>query len=373
MAQRSKNLTPVVIDNGTGYSKFGFAGEDQPLSSIRTIVGLPKCQIGKKPRGLGFYAGSSVPPTEDVLRKRPVTHGVVTDWDVMEMLWHHIFYMEMKVAPEDQPVLITDSPSSPTTNREKAAELLFEAFGVPAMYVAHTSLLSLYSCGRINGLVIDAGAGLSCSSPIHEGYLLPHATYRLDIAGRVLTNHLMRLLAANGNFFTPNERKIVKDIKERCCYVSLHYENEMASTNAHYMVDYHLPDGQFITIGSERFRCPEAIFKPKLLGLDTPGLHILAYKSLGKVDPAYKADIMRSVVICGGSSMFQGFPERIQKELVNLCPSGSRLTVLTPPQRKNAAWRGGSIIASLKSFQSMWMQQKDYYEKGPVYVHRKCI
>ncbi|KAJ7097408.1 actin family [Mycena epipterygia] len=231
-------------------------------------------------------------------------------------------YVGCRRGPVEHPILLTEAPLNPKANREKMTQIMFETFNVPAFYVNIQAVLSLYASGRTTDIVLDSGDG--------RGY----------------------------PFATTAEREIVRDPDGRAVVCA---RDE----------SYELPDGQVIAIGNERFGAPEALFQPAFLGLEAVGVHETKFNSIFKCDLDIRRDLYGNVVLSGGTTMFPGIADRMQKELTALAPASMKIKIVALPERKYSVWIGGSILASLSTFQNLWVSKQEYDESGPGIVHRK--
>lgn len=370
----------VIIDIGSGYVKAGFAGEEGPSAVFPNVVGRPKApgiMVGSE-RESYFVGKEAEEKRESLILRHPVENGIVEDWDDFEKVLDHTFTNELQVNPEEHNVLITETSLNPRVNREKLTQLLFDTFNVPGLYVANTAVLSLYSAGKFSALVVEIGDGVAQIVPVYDGSVLPHGIQRINLAGRDLTDYLIKILSERGLHLTSGaEREIVKDIKEKLCYVALDFDNELdlSKTGSSKEASYEMPEGNVITIGSERFRTPEILFKPSLIGKEFGGIHEQVHQAIANSDVDVRKDLYQNIVLSGGSTLFAGFPERLTKEVQKLAHQAikSLVKVIAVPERKYCSWIGGSILSSTSTFSSMWITKEEYQDAGPSIVHQKCL
>ncbi|KAI4130271.1 MAG: hypothetical protein LQ338_001808 [Usnochroma carphineum] len=370
---------PIVLDNGSGTIRAGFAGEDLPKCYFPSYVGRPKhVRVLAGALEGNVFIGQRAQELRGLLKIRyPLEHGIVTDWDDMERIWQFVYTEELKTLSEEHPVLLTEPPLNPRTNRDTAAQLLFETFNVPALYTSIQAVLSLYASGRTTGVVLDAGDGVSHAVPVYEGFAMPNSIRRIDVAGRDVTEHMQLLFRKSGFVFhTSAEKEVVRAIKEQTCYVAPDPKKEEREWIQHNgrpdgkVVEHVLPDGHKIKIGSERWKAPEILFDPELIGLEYPGIHHIVVDSINRTDMDLRKSLFGNIVLSGGSTLCKGFGDRLLHEVQRLAVKDMRIKIFAPPERKYSTWIGGSILAGLSTFRKMWVNIDQWHE-DPDIIHKK--
>ncbi|KRX00350.1 hypothetical protein PPERSA_10849 [Pseudocohnilembus persalinus] len=340
----------IVIDNGSGFCKAGIAGDDAPRSQVPTVIGRPKqpgLMVGMDQKDT--YVGNEVESKHEVLNlSYPIDNGEIQNWDDMEKIWDHIFHHELHVNPEDHPVLLTEAPNNKKKNREQMIKLMFEKYNVNSFFLATQQVLALFATGNTTGIVVDSGYASTHTVPIYEGFALSHAIQKTPLAGRDLTDYLIKLYEEGGSkgddpqqrrkFSTMPEANWVNanDTKEKKCYIVSDYESEIKQQEGGGKEDvlHVLPDGNKIYMGTELFKCPEALFTPLKLGKDYQGIHESTFQSIMKCEVDIRKDLYGNIVLAGGTTMFKGLKDRLKKEVAALAPSTMLIDVKDPPERK---------------------------------------
>ena len=368
------DTAPVVIDSGSKELKAGFAGEDAPRSVIPSMIGTVQRHhnlIGILQRDT--YVGDEAQSKRGILRiSYPIEYGIVNNWDHMEKIWHHTFYNELRQAPEEHPVLLTDTALTPREHRKIMTQVMFETFDTPAMYISNKQVLTLYSSGNTTGLVVDSGVNSTLAVAIHKGHVLNSSVLRLNVGGNELTHYLIKLLSESGYSICCNsETEIFNDMKEKLGYACKVPEKETDTQVV--KKEYILPDNSTVALTNECFRCVEPIFQPSLIGSEEKSIQELINNSILKTDIDIHKTLYSNIVLTGGNTMFPGMAERLHTEVSRLAPNITNIKIVASPERKYSAWIGGSMLASMNWFEKLMISKMEYDEYGPQIVSRKCI
>ncbi|XP_004515316.1 actin-related protein 4 isoform X2 [Cicer arietinum] len=437
-------VSAIVIDLGSHTCKAGYAGEDAPKAVFPSVVGaidqmdVDESDDAEKNSGSGesknnnrnadgdkakgkrkLYVGSqSLGYRRDFMEVlSPLKDGIVADWDIVDSIWEHAFRECLLIDPKEHPMLLAEPSSNAQQQRERAAELMFEKYKAPALFLAKNAVLTSFASGRATSLVVDSGGGSTTVAPVHDGYVLQKAVATSPIGGEFLTDCLMKSLESKGIVMKPrysfrrkeirpgefqtvdldfpnttesyklySQRVIASDVKECVCRAPDTPYDESAYSNIP-MTPYELPDGQTIEIGSDRFKIPDVLFNPSLAqtipGMESfaeiapsvRGLPQMVIESINKCDVDIRRELFSSILLAGGTASMQQLKERLEKDLLEESPQAARVKVLASgnaTERRFSVWIGGSILASLGSFQQMWFSRSEYEEHGASYIQRKC-
>jgi len=372
----------VVCDNGTGFVKCGFAGDNFPTAVFPAMVGRP---ILRYEESIGDVQLQDIMVGDECAKLRhaleityPLANGVIRSWEDMYHLWDYT-WDKLKVDPKECQIMLTEAPMNPVKNREKMIETMFEKYGFQGLYVSIQAVLTLYAQGLLTGVVVDSGDGVTHVVPVYDGYSLPHLVQRLDLAGRDITNLLIKLMLLRGYAFNRTaDFETVRQIKEKFCYVGydIQLEKKLALETTVLVESYTLPDGREIKIGAERFEAAEALFQPILADKEGKGMHELVFDTIQGADIDLRSEFYKHIVLSGGTTMYPGLPSRLEKEIKDLYLQkvlrgdesrlkNFKLKIEDPPRRKHMVFLGGAVLADImKDKEEFWMKKKDYDEVG---------
>lgn len=369
------NSPDLVIICNSDTLNGGFAGDDGPQATFPSVVGYPTSRgimVGMDPKDC-FAGEEAQAKRSNLVLRWPVERGIVSDWDALEQLLHHLFSRELQVAPEEHRILIADAPSSPPELREKMTALLFDTFQVRAVSMHMDAALCLAAEGIETGLVLYSEGQATHVVPVLKGKPIRSSIQSIPLGQQDLTNYMVQLLAElQLSLSSPAERETARDIVEKLCYVAEDFEAETQNFGGSSSIEktYDMPDGNLCSVGSQRFRCPEILFQPGLSGRDFPGIHALAAQVLLEAAPDLRQQLARNIILAGSNMMCPGIAERLKKELTQLLPSPIEIRVVTPPERKYSAWIGGSLRCRNPHFQDQWITPEEYQQSGPSAIGR---
>ena len=369
-----------VIDNGSGYMKAGFSGEESPKIMFPTMVGKTKVE--------GIYVGDE--KKESIIGSEaekkfgildisyPIQGGVVVNWDEMERIWANTFYTELKIAPEEHNLLLSESPFNSRKDREKTLEMMFETFNCASTYIVAQSVLAAYSVGKSTGISIDCGHTSLNFSPIYEGFLQRNCVHHIPIAGKDINDLLINLLMKNGQVIESKmQKQSIINAKELYCYFAQNFEQEEKDfdINEEEIKEWELPDKRKIKIGKERFQSTEVLFNPKKYGYNHPNFQELFKKTVKSIDTDLREIMLANIIFNGGTTLIKGFKTRVNQEIEEAGKDiPFKKKIHTYPEAQFMAWIGGSILSSLSNFENLWITKAEYKEEGKAtIVHKKCF
>jgi actin-related protein 2 len=265
---------------------------------------------------------------------------------------------------------------------------MFEKYNFQAVNVSVQAILALGSQGLTSGFVVDSGDGVTHLVPVTEGFVEPALVQRVNLAGRHVTEHLMKLLVGQGQPLNSSaDFETVREVKQKLCYVAYDPVAERRLARETTLVDrqYVLPDSRVMKVGSERFLAPEILFDPWLQGREQgEGLAELVFSTIRRSDMSVQKDYFAHVVLSGGTTMFPGFSSRLERDLRLLYlekvlqgdksrAAKFKCNVEDPPRRQHMVFQGASILADAYEQQPdtpWWISRREYQEAGPSVVNR---
>jgi len=396
-------LPAVVLDNGTGYTKMGYAGNSEPSYIVPTAIGANDT-VGKKSShpvpDLDFYVGDeAVENTATHGINYPIRHGLIDNWTHMEKVWQHCIFKYLRSEPEDHYFLLTEPPLNPPENREFTAEVMFETFNVPGLYIAVQAVLALAASWTskqvtnktLTGTVIDSGDGVTHVIPVAEGYVIGSSIKHIPLAGRTITQFIQQLHRERSENVPPAlSLDVAKRVKETYSYVCpdlvkeyRKYEQEPEKWFKTYEGHNPARNQNFTCdVGYERFLGPEIFFNPEIFSSDflTP-LPEVVDTCVQSTPIDCRRGLYKNVVLSGGSTMFKDFGRRLQRDLKNRVKDRQEkseaitggqhksrpveVKVISHSMQRYAVWFGGSILASTAEFYSVCHTKEQYDEHGP--------
>lgn len=414
----------VVFDIGSNTTRVGYAGEDSPKGEISSYIGVITDQdetmevddqkVLKPNQRRYHFDPQHLVPVANKEMINPVKDCLIEDWDIFEKLLNHVYSNHIRDKSEGHPVLMSEAPWNTKEKREKLTEILFEKYHIPAFFLCKNAVLSAFAHGRSTGLVLDSGATHTSAVPVHDGYVLQKGVVRSPVASDILTRQcsdiinewdvevqpqymiksksevkeeedpdyvLKDLPDLTDSYKEHMKRLLIQDFQKSILQVS-DSPYDKAELDTVPSVTYEFPNGYIRPVHVERFRISEGLFDTSHINTpqgveSTTSLaapHVIN-TSIGMCDIDIRPGLYNSVIVVGGTTLINGFVERLNRELLQKTPNNMRLKLVSNNQaseRRFSSWIGGSILGSLGSFQQMWVSKQEYEESGKVIVEKKC-
>eukprot|EP00298_Acanthocystis_sp_HF-20_P025249 c37085_g1_i1.p1 GENE.c37085_g1_i1~~c37085_g1_i1.p1 ORF type:complete len:454 (+),score=215.15 c37085_g1_i1:41-1402(+) len=446
-------VSAIVLDLGTHSIRGGFAGDDMPKAVIPSVVGVrPAVKnssiVGNSEKAIGentdvdmqdvsgqenvatekntnpklansdfdYFIGtqSLLFRRDNTDAKNVLSQGLVSDWDCFEQLISHTISTGLHSKSEEHPILMSEAAFTTKAQRQKVCEIIFEKFNTPAFFTSKTPVLTAFSSGKTNALILDCGASHIVASGVHDGFSLVKTIQKSELAGDRLDLLILQQLSELGYNVKPRysvqrkyvqeklqiidldfpvtnpsyreycQKEIARELKESVCSVR---DFADASTVVPSPELFDIPQGPISNFESERYRVGDVLFDTTLLtekekttmkiGSETALFNIsaLIYNCINETDVDLRRELFSNIILSGGTSLLPGLQSKVHDEITNRPAPGyskPKMSVGTPVERKFGAWIGGSILGSLGSFHQLWISKSEYEEQGSKVIEKKC-
>ena len=399
-------VSSLVFDLGTFNHRIGYSGEDSPKIAYQPLIGEDNEKLYFNEYGLRYIN----PKTK--VKTFMKQDGTIGDFDLFEKNINFLLEDVLSLNLSEHPLLFSEPSLHNKTNRIKLTEFMFEKYKIPAIYISKSAVLSGFSCGRSTCLVFDSGHNTTYAVPVSEGYALQKCLIKSNIAGDWVSEQVEKNLEKKGininpfykfkvkkegDKFKPEyikdditfdksyetfwKKEIIRDIKETCLITNdepLKYDaekDEFIPTSVNQELTYDLPDKKTINLSQDRNLIIERVFNPVKEYPDFLGYHQMVNNAISQADLEIKKELYSNIFLCGGNTLFTGFPERFQKQITNTNKQTFKIKIITHPsntERKFSSWIGGSILSSLGTFHQLWLSLAEFEEHGASIIERKC-
>ena len=407
VAPHADEITSVVIENGSSWTRVGYSGEGLPRHTFPTRYG--------KDKDNNYYIGNE--SVHDYLPGKeiysPLVDGIVQDWDAITRIWKYAYEVELQSDPSEAPLATVEQPWNPISNKVKAAEIAFEDLQVPLFSLIKSPLCAAYNSELPTALIVDIGSAVSSVTPVVDGNILIKNALHTRFAGDFTTYHIMNFLQSrnipvNPTYLVKNKvplepntigepenlydlkdvtesfnafqtERVIEEFKETTSFVS-DTPFSQSSVMGRLTRPFEFPDGYNLSFGPERLSTVEPLFKPTqyplpnvVLADGSSGIVDLITLGLANIPTEIQSYLLNNIILTGGTSLLQGFTARLTNDLVSLYPT-MKVRVLTqnsPLSQKCTNWTGASILASMGHFDQSWISKQEYEEFGADLVEKR--
>ncbi|XP_071791949.1 actin-related protein 6-like [Asterias amurensis] len=381
--------TTIVIDNGAYQVKIGLNSDEKPRL-------VPNCIMKAKNERRKTYIGSQIDDCKDlsgIFYVLPFQKGYLVNWDVQRQVWEHTFGKDaLNLECEETNVVFAEPYFDFSSIQEALNEIFFEEYNFKAILRTNAGTLSAYKNRQdkpeeLCCLLVDSGYSFTHLAPYYNGKKVGSAIRRMNIGGKVLTNHLKEIISYR-QLHVMDETYVMNQVKEDVCFVSQNFYGDMKTAKLRggdnsIVRDYILPDfshtkrgylkdsntkvkthEQTVRMNNERFAVPEILFHPSDISIQEQGLSEAIVHVINNCPADMRPHLFKNILLTGGNAMFPGYKERVESDVRSMAPAQYEVSVTKPDHPITDAWEGGKLLSKSKNFSKLMVTREEYNEHG---------